>query len=446
VSALKMAGLGLTQTPRLGDVAPSVRPSGKAGELGAVMGNQGLQPDVVVETPRTPELGECRSRHRQRTKHGEITRTWGQHGMKIPEPGPGYGIKSNKGEDVARNFKAGQQLGVAEYMASCGEAIYKSTIQEPLGKSWVRGHALPPRTKEAEFPGFGIKSCAQEPAKECIWPRGYESESLEAKEIYRRTHGSTDPGEMSRRDYVWPQSVTGNPHFRFGAVDTTAGPNNGQGAKSALTMDTGDEVHTVPNSRIVKDTLEHFREVAVEHLGKSRSLLQGIPPLPKGHTYGMKSGHDVTNAGALIRGSYGERDQVADADLGCCTARGRRNFVTKMPLGVPSIRYDLVPPPMERRSIANSVNFGDEFDARGLIFPGKFQHQGVNDGDFQHRRSKDELRGIIEGAGYALDAADYHIVFEAAAELHGDGEPFASVQAFMYAYSDWAADCEAARR
>jgi hypothetical protein len=394
-------------------------------------------PDVVVPTPRTPdELSEVRKRHRHRTRQGEITKHWGLHDAKIPEPGPGYGIKSKKDEDVASNFRAGQQVGVAEYLASRGEAIYKSTAQEPLGKPYLRGHALPETTQKADFPGFGVKTELGNPAKESIWPRDYCEESTQAKKLYRRTHGSTDPGEMTRRDYVFPEAVTGNPHFRFGTVDRVDSGIRGQGAKNALTMDTGDSRNVVPNTRIVNDTLEHYQQVTNDHLGTSKSWLQGMPKLAPGRRFGKQSTVDATNAGSLIQGIYAMPDPGPDPDLGRCTIVGKRNFITKVPLGVPSIRHDLIAPPTERRSVANSTNFGDDYDARGLIFPGKFQFQGIADIDFQIRRPADELRGILEGAGHALESGEYGSLFEQAASLHGDGEPLASVQALMFAYSE----------
>lgn len=440
---LKLAGLGLAlgSLSARADPAPGVRPAGKAGELGAIGGpsaRRGLQDDIIVPTPRTPEgLGDVQRRHRLKGNPGEACLHWALQNAQVPPPGEGYGIKSCKVEDVAQNFRAGLQLGVAEYLTSRGEAIYQSTTREPLGRAWVRGHPLPPRTREPGFAGFG---CAVVPggcAKETIFPRGVQPEGPEAVARYKLTHGSYAPGEMTDRAYEWPKAIRENPHFRFGVEDGVDTAGRGVGAKTALTMDCVDESLGVPRTRLVRGLVAQFQKVASDHLGTARSLLQGDVGLPKDHTYGIKSGGHEIGVGGLIRGFYTDSEQLPDTDLGRSVQPGRRNFVTKASLGVPSIRLDKPAPPPLRRSVANSTNYGDDPNALGLIFPGKFQFQGVEDTDFQARRSSEELRSILDGAGYRLGSENFQAVFEWAVQLHGDGVECASVEAIMVALSDW---------
>merc|ERR1712176_504560 len=227
---------------------------------------------------------------------------------------------------------------------------------------------------------------------------------------------------MYKRKYDWPASVKGNPHFRFGTCDGVDTSNRGAGAKSALTMDAGEIPHGVPLTQIGKDTQEHYRLVASDHLGKPRNLMQTITKNPADHTHGIKSGTDQIHAGALMRGFYSNAEQLPDDDLSRCTVPGRRNFLTQKPFGVPTVRSDKVAPHPHKRSVANATNYGDDADAMSLIFPGKYQFQGIHDEDFQAKRSEEELRGILDGSGHSLPPDDYKRVFEAAVGYHEDAD------------------------
>mmetsp|Transcript_35170 Transcript_35170/g.88639 ORF Transcript_35170/g.88639 Transcript_35170/m.88639 type:complete len:475 (-) Transcript_35170:121-1545(-) len=434
-STFKTAGLGMlggTRTPRrpaIPDIAPGVRAAGKAG-------GQDEGP-VILPTPRTPEgLGDVRGRHRQRTGPGEISTHWGLKDAEFPGPGSGYGRKSVRGDDVAQNFKAGQKVGVAEYRDACGEAIYQSRVREPLGKSWVRGHRLPEETLSADFPGFGCPLPRGPPAKDAVFPRGVEPDSETAKAQYRLTHASFDPGEMTSRDYKWPEALR-NPKHQFGAAERKDSNNRGFGVKTALTMDCGIEPLSLPKTHVVMAGLEHYRYLTTDRLGVPKCLLQNERELPEGHKFGMPSGTDTTSAGELVRGFYSEAEQQPDEDLGCCTARGRRNFLTQQPLGIPTVRDDIPAPPRHRRSVACATNFGDDADARTLLAPGKFQLQNVFDEDFWERRPAQELYGIIQGAGWQVGHDEFESIFKYAVELHGDDEGTASLEALMVAFADW---------
>jgi len=443
--SLKMAGLGLVRSAgyKVGvDPAPDVAASGRPWppEVQAtILARAGLRPEVIGPTPRTPEdLGDIRRRHRRRAGPGEITVHWGLKDTAFPHPGEGYGTKSAKGtEDVAENFRSGQQFGVAEYLSSRGEAIYQSTTREPLGKSYRRGHELPADTKSPGFPGFGRPDPRDVTAKECIFPRGQQPDSEEAKAMYKRTHGSFAAGEMHNRGYAWPQAITEDGRFRFGVEDRPPQDGRGAGVKSALTMDCGDEPNSVPTTQLVKDTLEQYRLTSHDHLATSRSQRQGIPPqVLQGQAFGLPSGSDIS-AGELIRGFYPPEEQLPDRDLGQCLTHGRRNVLTQGKFGVPSIRLDRAAPTHETRSVACATDYGDEPNADTLIFPNKFYFLGVRDEDFAHRRSMEELQGIFEGAGYKSE--DFQAIFENAARLHGDNIGLASVEALMYAYTESAA-------
>jgi len=427
-----LSGRATPRRPAIPDIAPGVRAAGKSGRV--------EEGPLILPTPRTPDgLGEVRTRHRQRTGPGEISAHWGLKDAPFPGPGAGYGQKSARGDDVAQNFKAGQKVGVAEYRSACGEAIYQSVVREPLGKSWVRGHCLPAETKDDDFPGFGCPLIRGPSSKNSIFPRGVEPDSETAKAQYRLTHASYEPGEMTSRDYKWPEAIRGNKKHVFGAAETKDSNNRGLGAKTALTMDCGSEPNSVPRTQVVMAGVEHYRHLAHDHLGTSRCLLQNERQLREKHTFGVPSGTDTTSAGQLVRGFYSATEQQPDEDLGCSTARGRRNFLTQYALGLPTVRTDLDRPPRHRRSVACATNFGDDADARTLLAPGKFQFQNVFDEDFWERRPAPELYNILNGSGLRVEPDEFESVFKYAVQLHGDGEEIASLEAVMHSLADWEA-------
>lgn len=416
------------------DPSPGVTPAGKAGELamaGGIESRMGLQPDVILPTPRTPpNISEAQKRHRQKGPPGAIEINWGLKNLDIPPPIEGYGCKNNKGEDVAQNFRSGKLFGVAEYINARAEDVYASTKREPLGSGWSRGHVLPDQTRSKGF-AFGIASeSADHSAKDCIFPRDVENDSEEVRLQYQRTHGSTDPGERIKKQYQWPASVESNPRHRFGAGCLA----REGGVKSALSMDCGGEQLSVPNTLIVKDALANFVEIRGDHLARTRNLMQGETKqhLPKAHAFGKRSTSDKESAGELIRGSYSLEEKLPDADLGTCLNRGKRNFETDRPLGVPTVRYDIPAPPIEKRSIANSKNFGDDWGAGSLITPTRFQFQGVNPKDFEVRREPSELRELLVGAGIVIPDSEIDGILKDAANLYEDEDERASLEAVMH--------------
>jgi len=386
----------------------------------------------IAPSPRTPERGALTERHRRRTQPGEMTVHWGLKSVSVPEPDQGYGLKATGGETVQQNFKSGQKSGVAEYRDTVGEAVYRSTSREPLGHGWVRGHALPEYTNSPGFQGFGRPSERCRPAKEVISPRGVYPESEEVRAQYRRSHGSVEGGEVLTRNYNFPSAAT-DPKFRFGSETAKDSSHQGHGVKAALSMDAGGEHHSVPSVVVGPLAVEHFRQATSNHLASPKNLC-------------MKGGdrnvpEDASTCGEVIRGRYPVDEQLPDRDLGRCIVEGRRNFLTRDPFGVPSVRTDRVAPPVEKRSIANFTNWGDCTGAVGVLSPGRLGTSGLEVSDFQAGRTFGELQDIFKGAGLSPFPPE---VFQAACatgdEGSGDvGKPTASVEAVMAACADWSA-------
>lgn len=430
-SSLKFAGSDLTKSMRKGvDTVPHVMSSGKKGECPA----WSCQPDIIVPTPRTPEgRAEIMQRHKRRTEAGEITVHWGLKGTPRPDPGDGYGVRSNKNENVEDNFRAGQKVGIAEYMNMRGESIYYSTSREPLGGSYLRGHQLPEQTKQRSFNGFGKALDRDEfDAKEAIFPRNVEPDKAEDSERYKRTHQNWEPGENASRKYVWPDKIVGDPHFRFGVHDQEQGSlQAGKGVKGVLSNANADE-GGFPMTRVVKQTSEVYRQVANDQLGTTRNMMQGSPPVAASHAFGVKSSADQITAAELVKGFYTVPEQGPDHDLGRCVMPGRRNFHTRRPFGVPSVRTDVVAPPAEKRSVASSTNYGDDHDAFTLIYPSKLGSRGVSQADFHMRRPQHEIKALLGGAGYQLSDEEFEEVWNVAVQAFGDGMPAVSLEAIMY--------------
>jgi len=425
------------------DPAPAVAPAGLAGELlqqGGIESRRGLQADVIVATPRSPNLAAVQHRHRQKGGNpGERNLHWGFKDLQIPPPIEGYGVKGNKGESVEQNFRSGQQFGVAEYINARAEDVYFSTKREPLGKAFQRGHALPPKVADPRFRGFGnATETSDHTSKDCIFPRGIIPDSEDVRLQYKKTHGNSKPGEGVDRNYEWPDSVKNNPIFRFGAAGNNEVGGRGSGAKSALTMDCGEEELSTKKTEIVESSLANFQEIRSDRRGASKLLMQreSQQMLPDGHVFGKPCASDKVSVAACIRGSYSLREQLPDADLGKCLKAGKRNYETENPQGVPSVRYDVVAPAPEKRSVANSTNFGDDVGAGSLIKPTRFQFQGVNAEDFNKPRPLAELRVFLEKAGCIMDSDDIDMVLNYATMHHGH-EDQASLQSVVDSLTAW---------
>lgn len=422
---LKMAAAGLMMTPR---------------EEGPLSARNYKKSDAILPPPQTPDsISRLQLKHRKKTGPGEMTTHWGMKEVPKPDPGEGFGVKGNKMEGVRQIFQSGQLVGVAEYKNSVSEAIYQSTTREPLGKGWNRGHSMPACTLDKDFPGFGNPTVRQEGAEYAVHPRDLPVETDEIRAMYRKTHGEFHPGEQIKRDYQYPPAIASNPGFRFGYLGEGEADkfSRGIGAKTALTMEQDTETGGVPKTVMVSVAQEAFQKVAHDHLGRSRSLMQNANPLGE-NRFGIKTTAEDVTAGKLISGFYPPAERMPDYDLGKCTVPGRRNFATDRAFGVPSVRQDLIlagrVPSIDKRSVANTTNYGDDMDAFGLLFPNR---GGPVEEEFHARRPKAEVRELVSSAGLSLEPDEFDEVFDFAASLHGDGGDTASVEAFKQAFAEW---------
>merc|ERR1719152_277071 len=154
-----------------------------------------------------------------------------------------------------------------------------------------------------------------------------------------------------------------------------------------------------PQTRIVPLTAETYRQVNNDPLGRARNNMQGAPPLPPGHAYGIKCIGSDSTVGDCLRGWYPLKEQLPDADLGKSNYVGKRNVDdTGRSFGVPSICADIPAPDRAKRSVADAQNYGDEAGAAALLHPQRFELMGIPDEDFLLRRPKEELESILQCA------------------------------------------------
>lgn len=312
------------------------------------------------------------------------------------------GVKTQGGLHVPDVITQHAPSQILEAMNERKEEVYQSNRREPLGKAYSRGHNLPEKTSDAKF-RFGIESVASEDARHLVYPEGFSSSIRTAQEaahpLYVASHGNFDPGEQRRRGYEWEKTNIKDPaEFRFGKTEKEEYIN---GVGKALNP-SSDE--TLPhNPGIASKKVEDFKDTHTDELGRPRNLGLGARGLNVDHTFGMPSSKTIEwNAARCIHGNANEKEQQPDLDLGRCVKPGLRNISgahiggeANRPFGCPSIRKDIVAPRI--KSVADIQNYGDEPDAKTLLYPSGFTD--VNDDDFLVPYSEKAMKEILDGAG-----------------------------------------------
>ena len=357
------------------------------------------------------------------------------------------------------------------------ESIYRSTIREPLGSGYIRGHHLPPVTQDPNF-RFGISTSSSEDAKNIIY--------LPTKAPHLRSHGATDTSTlnesqeeygtatrnittsraanqqaaatMSRtatltggeahhqerlitrpinREYNWASSGIDPAAHRFGKISNANPASNFEtGVASVLKHAALEDARTNIGSKRV----EEAKSNSYDHLGKGRrqrgAVLAGDPRDPHsmasgenlnytGHrsqVYGRPGKHDEWGARDCIRGVYSDREQMPDADLGRSSFKVTAlEYVpqnhTARSFGLPSIRADRPPPKM--KSVANDMNYGDESNGKGVLYPSPFATSGVNEEDFLREQSPQAVRKVFETLGLQIPEVQFSRVVALARARYG---------------------------
>lgn len=405
----------MSNTGKFYDPIPRIRPAGVTTAIKDEGSVKCIKQDEFYKAPDTPPHIK-KYRKSFNNQPGIKQKHYGLVDDDMPDQRFTYGKQTIESEHVGEVIKAQNLAGLADYKNDLKEGKYNSHIREPLGKSYQRGYNYPDQIKTSDFQ-FGVPTGASENAKDVLYPYGGHKEE--------RTRVN-DPAVQKDRSYNWNVDKT---KHRFGYAESKI--LNG----AAYSLHPERKGGAFPKTVIVKKTVEDFKQVAHDILGKPKNLGQGKPPIPEDHTFGVSTvGNDAWNAAKCIHGEPTEREVQPDNDLGRCTKTGCRNEVRKEEdqnrvFGVPTIRLDI--PYKQVKSVADHQNYGDEPDAVDLLFPNTFTEYGVSDYDFAALRTRDEIRELFSRIGYSYKIGKFNAMFNRAKTLDQALVDMCSARAFM---------------
>jgi len=341
-----------------------------------------------------------------------------------------HGITTKSSDHVPDVIKGLNLDGNKDFMNQLSESRYASNKREPLGKSIVRNYNFPEVVKSADFK-FGVPSSGFLNAKNLIY-YGAKEEPEEVKNLYYKSHGSTDPGKQNTRYYKWNFDPK---NHMFGYS-----PNSEiDGVKNSLRTD--NLMNPYPQTILMNKRTEDFRAFNSSLLGKGKFHGSLNPKFyDENHTFGKESKlGDQWNAAKCI---YGDKSTVnsenikPDEDLGrdwhygskLKSLRPTQNDLNRI-YGVPSIRRDL--PKKIVKSVADIKNYGDEPDAYDLLYPHPESVRGVNDEDFEKLFGKEEIFEIMKKYDFNIPEKEYDIMFDITIKNYPNNEGKISPKAFI---------------
>jgi hypothetical protein len=397
------------------DPIPLIRPAGITTALEDDGADKCVKQDQFYQAPDTPPHIK-KYRKSFNNQPGMKQKHYGMADDPELDNNFAFGKKTYGSEHVGEVIKAQNLAGLADYNNSLKEAKYHSHIKEPLGKTYVRGFKMPGVVETEEFK-FGVPTKSSENAKDVLYPHGGHREDR---------NRMNDPATQKNRDYNW--NIDTKQHA-FGYAESKVL----NGAAHCLHPERKEG--SFPKTVIVKKTVEDFKQVAHDILGKPKNLGQGKVPVSEDHAFGVSTlGNDAWNAAKCIHGEPTEKEVQPDDDLGRSTKPGCRNTVRKdedidRTFGTPTIRLDI--PYKEKRSVADHQNYGDEPDAVDLLFPSTFTEMGVSEYDFSALRSRDEIRELFSRIGYSYKVGKFNAMFNRAKALDQCASDACSVRSFM---------------
>ena len=128
-----------------------------------------------------------------------------------------YGKPTVKSESVGKCFTCMRVTGLeAKKREFVEQAVYRSRISEPLGKTRQSRFTLPP-TDHA----FGKPLTFDGSIRDILTGERY-SENKFIHELYKKSHHAFYPGEQIDRKYQWPAEVKSD--FQFGVREKRSEP------------------------------------------------------------------------------------------------------------------------------------------------------------------------------------------------------------------------------
>jgi hypothetical protein len=341
-----------------------------------------------------------------------------------------HGITSKSSDHVPDVIKGLNLDGNKEFMNDLSESRYASNKREPLGKSIVRNYQFPEVVKSNDFK-FGVPTSGFLSAKNLIY-YGAKDEPEEVKNLYYKSHGTTDPGKQNTRYYKW--NFDPKTHL-FGYSQKS----EIDGAKNSLRTD--NLLNPYPQTILMNKRSEDFRAFNNPLLGKGKFYGSLSPKFyDENHTFGKGSKlGDQWNAGRLIHGdetTANSENLKPDEDLGrdwhygskLKSLRPTQKDLNRI-YGVPSIRKDL--PKRIVKSVTDIKNYGDEPDAYDLLYPHPEAVRGVYDEDFVKLFGKEEIFHILKKYDFIIPEKEYDIMFEIALKNYPNNEGKISPKAFI---------------
>ena len=341
-----------------------------------------------------------------------------------------HGITSKSSDHVPDVIKGLNLDGNKEFMNDLSESRYASNKREPLGKSIVRNYQFPEVVKSNDFK-FGVPTSGFLSAKNLIY-YGAKDEPEEVKNLYYKSHGTTDPGKQNTRYYKW--NFDPKTHL-FGYSQKS----EIDGAKNSLRTD--NLLNPYPQTILMNKRSEDFRAFNNPLLGKGKFFGSLSPKFyDENHIFGKGSKlGDQWNAGRLIHGDESTANSEAikpDEDLGrnwrygskLKSLRPTQTDLNRI-YGIPSIRKDL--PKRIVKSVTDVKNYGDEPDAYDLLYPHPEAVRGVYDEDFEKLFGKEEIYNIMKKYDFIIPEKEYDIMFEIALKNYPNNEGKISPKAFI---------------
>lgn len=323
--------------------------------------------------------------------------------LKQIDPLTKFGVATTGSQHVADVLANAPATEYQRIALAKSEANYSSHKREPLGKSYSRGHVLPANMQKPEF-AFGISGTFGDSARELLYP-STSLNNRQDEELYKRSHGSVAPGEQKNREYQWESAKIDPRKYRFGVKSGAIG-SEGLGASACLNPEMDD---TLPRSAIAAKQVEDMRSTH-DHLGRPRHLGASSSNLPPDHVFGAPLKKVAESTWDCIQGHYSAEEQQPDADLGRAVNYGWKNVSAETrSFGVPSIRSDIPLP--SKRSIADGQNYGDDSNAKELLYPEEFSSSGIKDDEFVQPRDRKHLRDLFEKIGYKLQDDVFSLIW-----------------------------------
>lgn len=325
-----------------------------------------------------------------------------------------FGVKTVLGERASDTFREAHlpENNTQAVLLAHTESVYLSKRMEPLGRSFTR-YRLPDFTQTSEFK-FGAPVINSEPAQKLIWSQSAANEEEAKREMeldgnsFRKEQPIT---KKLNRNYDW-NAIHVNPvEHRFGKFV----PVEENGVAKSLKQ-ISDE------TKLMSLQIEQLKNVTHQPLGRVRNKRGNVAHLPDNFVFGKKNFEDEWNVQKLLTGAYTLDEQQPDYNLGVSfrkltSAAGIPQDDGTRVYGCPTILVDAVAPPV--RSLGDLRNFGDEVDAKGLLFPSKYATQGLREVDFLKQRTEEDIREIFKRAAGNLTEDEFVALCDAARKNFG---------------------------